>query len=689
MSARPPARSAARPVSGGETTRERRATLLARVSSWRNRAAVPVAMPAILALLGLTLLSRVALLAFGWPPTDSDEATMGIMALHIGGQGECPIFFYGQQYMGVLEAYLAAGAFHVFGPSLFALRLGALLMSMAALGAIYLLARRLYSPGLALLCLGLLALGPAEPLLRELWAGGGYAETLLCGSLVMLLATWLAQTSTLSQPITRSLARRLLRLGAFAGWGLAAGVGLWSDLLVLPYVLAAGLLLVGFCWREWRAAAPCLLAGLLAGAFPLLTYALSAPDHNPFAGALAVSRSSDAWRGDVLAQVVGQVVGTFAVAVPNMTGGAALCALPQADQWPLAHATPSMLLCTGAHALWGLSFVVLLGLAGVSAGVSAMRALRRGRQGGAREAFATEAARLALVVGAALTLLLFLASPVAARIPHLDSRYLIGLLIALPVILAPLWRSAEITRGIDRFMVFAIRAQLIRPADEAGLAPTQSLRVARMAQGIDGLRSVWTRLWANVWASGHALAQHARLRVHAGDGRDESHPYRGRQPFRAPRRDFRRQPVYSRRVWAARLVLAAIVVTYLLAFAGVLGTIPAAQAERQQRAALVSHLEQTGVSYVYSEYWTCGWLIFSSREGVICAALNAKLRPDLDRYPPYRAQVAAAPNAAYVFPVSSAQAVAFADRLQATPAGPRYTREVYAGYVIYRPPPAG
>ncbi len=43
---------------------------------------------------------RVILISQGWPETDSDEGTMGLMALHIAYRGEHPIFFYGQGYMG-------------------------------------------------------------------------------------------------------------------------------------------------------------------------------------------------------------------------------------------------------------------------------------------------------------------------------------------------------------------------------------------------------------------------------------------------------------------------------------------------------------------------------------------------------------------------------------------------------------
>src|SRR5262245_66607204 len=52
-----------------------------------------------------------------------DEALTGLMSLAIL-RGVPQVFYWGQPYLGALDAYLAAGAFYVFGPSTFALRLG-------------------------------------------------------------------------------------------------------------------------------------------------------------------------------------------------------------------------------------------------------------------------------------------------------------------------------------------------------------------------------------------------------------------------------------------------------------------------------------------------------------------------------------------------------------------------------------
>src|SRR5256885_8224051 len=65
---------------------------------------------------------RVTLAILHWPPPNSDEAFMQLMSIHIDKLGERPMFYYGQNYMGTLEAYVGALSFHIFGSSLLAMR---------------------------------------------------------------------------------------------------------------------------------------------------------------------------------------------------------------------------------------------------------------------------------------------------------------------------------------------------------------------------------------------------------------------------------------------------------------------------------------------------------------------------------------------------------------------------------------
>src|SRR6266849_6824787 len=104
------------------------------------------------------ILLRIILIGQQWPETNSDEGTLGLMALHIAYRGEYPIFFYGQGYMGTLEAYLAAFLYHLFGPSLFVLRLGLIILLALFFVSTYLLTTLLYNQKLALVTLIILSL---------------------------------------------------------------------------------------------------------------------------------------------------------------------------------------------------------------------------------------------------------------------------------------------------------------------------------------------------------------------------------------------------------------------------------------------------------------------------------------------------------------------------------------------------
>ena len=90
--------------------------------------------------------------------------------------------------MGVIEAYLGAGFFHLFGsPSLFALRLGVILLVTLFFITIYLLSSMIFSRPLALVTLVVLSVGSIPMLTRQMIATGGSSQTLLFGALAFLL----------------------------------------------------------------------------------------------------------------------------------------------------------------------------------------------------------------------------------------------------------------------------------------------------------------------------------------------------------------------------------------------------------------------------------------------------------------------------------------------------------------------
>ena len=70
------------------------------------------------------VLLRSSALVFGRAPQfDSDQAIVGLMAKHLSELRALPIFYYGQNFMLAVEAWLAAPLFLIFGPSVTALKI--------------------------------------------------------------------------------------------------------------------------------------------------------------------------------------------------------------------------------------------------------------------------------------------------------------------------------------------------------------------------------------------------------------------------------------------------------------------------------------------------------------------------------------------------------------------------------------
>lgn len=185
-----------------------------------------------------------------------------------------------------------------------------------------------------------------------------------------------------------------------------------------------------------------MLLGLLIGAAPLI-------GHN-----LAAKPGTDSWHvlhdleraggtGTFVQVSPGQrLAGTILVSLPAAIGGNTLC--PPATTGADAALPPTVTLdrCTVVRGGWGLGYLALWVLAALSTTTMCWRAWRCARREGQASRAALMVgryqARLALLGGTGLTLTLFAFSPAPARDPWGTSRYLVGLLPAVPALLAPL-----------------------------------------------------------------------------------------------------------------------------------------------------------------------------------------------------------------------------------------------------------
>jgi 4-amino-4-deoxy-L-arabinose transferase-like glycosyltransferase len=387
-------------------------------------------------------LGRFILTYFNWPITNSDEGNMGLLAMHVAYRGELPIFFYGLPYMGPLEGYFAAPLFRLFGVSLFTLRLPLLLLFALFLICMYYLTRLLYTEKFALAIVILLSFGSSIVILLQLRASGEYPETELFAALIFLLASWLALSAHTFNP---SAARQVKRKRGmvYACLGLVVGLALWVDFLILPFVAAAGLLLFLFCRRELRTwAGLSLLSGILIGMFPLLFYNVSAPlAQNSLAILYDIHRAGADQAAAQHIPFLRQVIGAVMVSLPLATEVNPYCPLKAFPLFgpPATAALP----CVAFQGGWGLGYILL----GIIAVYPALRAVRRRKSSAQdcsfeeKQAFVRQCARLMLLVAAAITLVSYMLSPVAAIIPDIVWRYLICMLIALPAVLWPLWNG--------------------------------------------------------------------------------------------------------------------------------------------------------------------------------------------------------------------------------------------------------
>jgi 4-amino-4-deoxy-L-arabinose transferase-like glycosyltransferase len=213
----------------------------------------------------LGLMLKVTLLVTRSVTFNGDEAVLALMARHIL-QGERPIFFYGQSYMGALDAYLIALSFLIWGQSVLAVRLVQIVLYTGVLVTTYALAYRLNQDRFAATAAALLIAIPTVLFSTYTTATlGDYVETLLLGNLILLIVWGILSGERYS-----------------GGWwlvaGWLAGLGWWSMSLIVTAVAPLALLGMWHFRRKmpWGRVG-LLMLGFMAGALPWLMAVLSDP----------------------------------------------------------------------------------------------------------------------------------------------------------------------------------------------------------------------------------------------------------------------------------------------------------------------------------------------------------------------------------------------------------------------------
>ena len=200
-------------------------------------------------------------------PFNADEAIVALMARHIN-QGNIPVFFYGQAYMGSLDAMLVAIGFRIFGEEVWVIRLVQSLLYIGTVFTTMILANRLLKSQRATLYTGLImAVPPINVALYSTVSLGGYGEMLLVGNLLLLGGLSIVQQIRDSESVIDSK----LYFGLFL-WGIAAGFGFWIIGLTVVYSLPLVILIFWYLIKKtsWKAILPGLmfLAGGIIGSAP-------------------------------------------------------------------------------------------------------------------------------------------------------------------------------------------------------------------------------------------------------------------------------------------------------------------------------------------------------------------------------------------------------------------------------------
>lgn len=192
-------------------------------------------------------------------PFSSDQAVVGLMAMHILAGNGHPVFYFGATYGGSFEAHLLAAVFALVGPSIEAYRATMAGLTWLVIAGVTALTWRWFGRRAGLTALAYLCVPPFFFLYKGLTSDGAYDSVQLAAIGTIAAALWW------DEALERHGSEWLpaLLLGGFAGFGL------WITPVCLPVSGAAlAWLLVRRAPRPSLVTYPTMAAGALVGGFP-------------------------------------------------------------------------------------------------------------------------------------------------------------------------------------------------------------------------------------------------------------------------------------------------------------------------------------------------------------------------------------------------------------------------------------
>jgi 4-amino-4-deoxy-L-arabinose transferase-like glycosyltransferase len=203
-------------------------------------------------------------------PFNADEAIVALMARHIL-QGERPVFFYGQAYMGSLDAWLVAAGFATLGLHVWVIRLIQTIMYLGTVITTAVLGEIVFdSRPIGTLAAWLMAIPVINVTLYTTASLGGYGEALLLGNVILILTLRIVKERQRGEAVAA---------WNWLAWGFLAGLGVWAFGLTLVYSVPAG---VTLAWQLRKEVKPkvlepllTVLAGGVLGSLPWWGYAIN------------------------------------------------------------------------------------------------------------------------------------------------------------------------------------------------------------------------------------------------------------------------------------------------------------------------------------------------------------------------------------------------------------------------------
>ncbi len=522
------------------------------------RAALPLA-------LLLAVAVRVFLIVRAPGVLDGDEALVGLQAQSIatGAAHPLPVFFYGQYYMGSLEAYLCAAVFRLIGPSVPALRLAPLLCALLLVLLTYDLARRVVGRQPARLAALLTALPPLYVGVWSVKARGGYVEMLVLGTALLIVTHRLlyGPGERLGPLVPVPMRReRAIHYAYLLLWGLLAGLLFWTSPVGVPYLLScAGALVITAARRSH------LLLRLGALTVAVLRRSHTSPGAGTSSRTGIGARARGGWQRVVVLSPLLVVAGgvaigglplwvdnvatrgaTFAYLLSGTGGDNPLTRVPRVTAYFFAAVVPKL---TGAWAPWNAVNVVALGvlLLALYAAAAAYLLVRlaAGRRGVLGYRARPQHGQGLMLSFALVTAGLFCLSSFGAAAlppPHFDAaaRYALPLASMLPVAASMLlWRLWRLWQPLGAALLAGVLlATALGYATARPLAVFQSEYWAKLPPGdverdlanflqAHGIRDVWMNHWA-----GYPLMFYTQGRIYAADYNDVAlHPGVNRLPW--------------------------------------------------------------------------------------------------------------------------------------------------------------